>query len=238
MDEKHRLQDIASRINYSSGMNGVMIEYGARLARQWFRPGRVLELGPADGLSTSILSIDVEEYEVVEASAEYCAQLSTRVPHVRIHHCLFEDFSPANQYDTLVLSHVLEHVEDPGGILALATQWLTPGGHLIAATPNGQSLHRQLGVLADLMNDVTDLNDADRSIGHRRVFTPESLRALVAQELGLEEIHFGGYYMKSFSNSQIEAVTDSTIREALMKLGEMYPEIAGDIYIVARRKRQ
>jgi hypothetical protein len=44
---------------------------------------------------------------------------------------------------------------------------------------------------------------------------------------------FGGFWLKPFSNPQLERICDEKIIEAFMQLGERYPDVAGAIYIVA-----
>ena len=80
-----------------------------------------------------------------------------------------------------------------------------------------------------------ELNDLDRHHGHRRVFNPESFRQAFYQS-GYNIDYFGGYWLKPVSNSQIEANWTAEMLEAFMKLGERYPDIAGEIYVVASHK--
>jgi hypothetical protein len=68
--------------------------------------------------------------------------------------------------------------------------------------------------------------------GHRRVFNPETFRNAFYQA-GLQIEVFGGYWMKPVSNKQIEDNWSAEMLDAFMKLGERYPDIAGEIYIVA-----
>ena len=78
-------------------------------------------------------------------------------------------------------------------------------------------------------------NDADIHHGHRRVYDPESLRAdFLAAGLRIEV--FGGYWLKPVSNDQIEAAWTPEMLDAFMRLGERYPDIAGQIYVVACRQ--
>ena len=44
---------------------------------------------------------------------------------------------------------------------------------------------------------------------------------------------FGGYWIKPLSNGQIEQNWTAEMLEAFMELGERYPDIAGEIYVVA-----
>ena len=83
-----------------------------------------------------------------------------------------------------------------------------------------------------LLKFEEELNDADRHHGHRRVYTPETFRRdfLLA---GLRIEVFGGYWLKPVSNGQIERDWDERMLSAFMTLGERYPDIAGEIYVVA-----
>ena len=64
------------------------------------------------------------------------------------------------------------------------------------------------------------------------MFNPETFRNAFLQA-GLEIKYFGGYWMKPVSNRQIEETWTPEMLEAFMQLGERYPDIAGEIYIVA-----
>jgi len=127
---------------------------------------------------------------------------------------------------------VLEHVQDPVDILARTRQWLKPGGRIFAAVPNARSVHRQAATIMGLLPQEDALNEMDRHHGHRRVFNPESFRAAFSQA-GLRVDVFGGYWLKPVSNGQIESHWTPAMIEAFMQMGERYPDIAGEIYVVA-----
>ncbi len=104
---------------------------------------------------------------------------------------------------------------------------------LFAAVPNARSLHRQAAVIMGLLGAEDELNEMDRHHGHRRVFNPETFRN-VFNQAGLKIDIFGGYWMKPVSNKQIETTWTDEMLQAFMALGERYPDISGEIYIVAR----
>ncbi len=59
---------------------------------------------------------------------------------------LEEQRFPSGQFDAVVLSHTIEHVHDPEGLLRECGRVLKPGGRLVVVTPNVESLgHRRLG---------------------------------------------------------------------------------------------
>jgi 2-polyprenyl-3-methyl-5-hydroxy-6-metoxy-1,4-benzoquinol methylase len=182
---------------------------------------------------TEILIGRFADVTVVEGSSHLCKALKLRLPHANVVNSLFEDFSTVELFDTIVLGRVLEHVLDPVEILTKAGSWLAPGGVICAAVPNARSVHRQAAVLMGMLPGESVLNDADLQHGHRRVYDPESFRShFTAAGLKLEL--FGGYWMKPLSNAQIERDWDEQMLDAFMRLGERYPDIAAEIYVIAR----
>ena len=83
-----------------------------------------------------------------------------------------------------------------------------------------------------LLPHESALNEADRHHGHRRVYNPESFRGDFL-EAGLRIEVFGGYWLKPLANSQFESWFSPEMIDAFMVLGERYPDIAGEIYVVA-----
>lgn len=229
LDELQRISEVS---RYSAGVMPTAIRYCHGLVKRHAHGRRFLEMGPAEGVMTEILATYDGELTVVEGSALFCDSLRRRFPNVKVVHSLFEDFKPAETFDTIVLGHVLEHVEDPVGVLRLVRRWLAPGGVVFGAVPNARSLHRQAAVVMGLLPQEDALNEVDLHHGHRRVFNPESFRsAFVAA--GMRVDVFGGYWLKPISNGQLEKTWTQPMLDAFMQLGERYPDIAGEIYVVA-----
>lgn len=227
-----QLEAISRNSLYSCGVMSPAIEYCFRILKRYLHGDLVLELGPAEGVMTELLAKTNKNLTVVEGSSIFCESLRHRFPTIHVVHALFEDFEPDEKYDVIVLGHVLEHVQDPETILSRARNWLKSEGRIFAAVPNARSLHRQAAVIMDLLPQEDALNDKDRHHGHRTVFNPESFRAAFTRA-GLAIEVFGGYWLKPLSNSQIENTWTPSMIEAFMQLGERYPDIAGEIYVVA-----
>jgi len=181
---------------------------------------------------TEMLAASFPELTVVDGSKQFCDSLHERFPSVNVIESLFERFEPQTRFDTIVLGHVLEHVESTSLLLRSVRSWLNPGGIVCSAVPNARSIHRQAAVMMGLLATEHSLNEMDRHHGHRRVYDPESYRAdfLAA---GLRVLIFGGYWLKPLSNAQIEQTWTPDMLEAFMQLGERYPDIAGEIYVIA-----
>jgi len=183
--------------------------------------GRILELGPAEGIMTLEMVESGLTPDLVEGSATLATELSRRYPNLDVSHQLFEDFEPKTRYDTIIMGHVLEHVIDPIQILRRYKNFLTP-----------HSIHRQAAVEMGMLSDVTSLNEADIRHGHRRVYTPEAFQSTF-QSSGFEILKFGGYWLKPLSNAQIQETWTEEMVRAFCAMGRKYPEISGEMYIVA-----
>ena len=119
-------------------------------------------------------------------------------------------------------------------IFSRAREWLTDTGRILVAVPNARSLHRQAAVIMGMLSFEEQLDEFDIHHGHRRVYNPETFRRDFIQA-GLTIEIFGGYWLKPLSNGQIERDWDEKLLHGFMILGERYPDIAGEIYVVAKR---
>ena len=230
--EQIRVDNIAADSWYGKGVNADTVEYSVRVFSRFWCGQRCLELGPAEGLMTGVLAERFPRLTIVEGALDFCVDLRRRFPDANVVHSLFEEFETPDRFDTVVLGHVLEHVESPVDLLRHISQFLAPGGVFCSAVPNARSLHRQAAVIMGLLPTEHSLNEMDLHHGHRRVYNPESFRAdfLTA---GLKILHFGGYWIKPLSNAQLEANWTTEMIEAFFKLGERYPDIAAEIYVIA-----
>jgi SAM-dependent methyltransferase len=78
--------------------------------------------------------------EGLEVDAE--AVSNARMNHrLNIHLGALEDQRfPNNMFDAITMNHVIEHVHDPIALIRECLRVLKPGGRLVLATPNSQSL--------------------------------------------------------------------------------------------------
>lgn len=137
----------------------------------------ILEIGCSNG-ATGALALAEEKcgrycgVELFEEPAAAARELLSEVVQGDVEH--IELPWPAESFDVLILSEVLEHLRDPWAVLGRLRPLLRPGALVFASTPN--VAHREIIVM--LLRGRWEL----RSYGaldatHLRWFTPSSLRA-------------------------------------------------------------
>jgi len=203
---------------------------------QYFVGSSCLELGSAEGSGTPYLMDHFDEVTIVDGSLDAVDAVVRKLnsPKLTAIHAFFEDLDLGDaRFDTVVLAHILEHVGDPREVLRQARSLVADEGVIIVDVPNGDSLHRQVGVHMGMLTHNTQLNEADLSIGHQRVYTPDTFRAEL-QGAGLAIDRTGGMFLKVVSNVQTETIFDRAQLDALFAVGVDNPGIAAEIYAVCR----
>lgn len=181
---------------------------------------------------TDMLVPIVDDLTIVEGTKIFSDNLKNKFPRTNVYCSLFEDFKTDRKFDTIIMGHVLEHVEDPVEILKNAKNWLKDDGIIFAAVPNSHSIHRQAAVIMGLQEKENSMSDLDIRHGHRRVYSIDKFKNDFL-DAGLKIKECGGYWLKPVSNKQMEESWSQEMVDAFMKLGEKYPDIAAEIYIVA-----
>lgn len=212
-----------------------------RVLSEHFVPGLCLELGTADGEFTEYLLKAAQCFTGVvglEGSKEFCRQCEERFKsffpdQFRVEHTMFEDWETDLKFDTILVMHVLEHVDDPGKLLRKVSTWLAPGGVIIVNVPNAWSLHRVAGVHMGMLKDEYELHKLDQDLGHQRVYDPYSL-ARETGGAGLKMKAYGGLFLKPVSNSQIEKNWPDDLIDAYFKMGTAhnFKKYAAEIWTV------
>lgn len=217
-------------INEQLDFDKKMIGYRYQAIRPYIRPSSALELGSADGHMTRFLIEDFEKVTTVDGSKELLDRIPDTPNLVKIH-SYFEELRPDQKFNTIVLEHILEHVDDPVALLKLAKGWLTPGGVMLMGVPNALSFHRLAAVKMGLLETPYQLNERDRQVGHQRVYDMETFKKdILAAELNIK--HTGGVFLKPLSNKQIEDNWTDEMIVGFYELGKDFPEHAAEIYAV------
>jgi 2-polyprenyl-3-methyl-5-hydroxy-6-metoxy-1,4-benzoquinol methylase len=233
-----KLEIIAQSYDSTKDFDYQLIRFDLRCMRGRLQGPKILELGCANGVMTESVSEMFPVVDVVDGSETYLKDVARRLSdrrNVRYFHSLFEDFVPADRYDSIILARALEHLEDPVETVRKVSQWLNPEGTLHIVVPNSRSLNRRIGVAMGLIARCDALDDRDRRVGHLRVYDFATLRSDLEQA-GLVVHEMTGVFLKPLSNAQMES-WDPKIVEALFEIGKELPEYCTQIYAVCSPRR-
>jgi 2-polyprenyl-3-methyl-5-hydroxy-6-metoxy-1,4-benzoquinol methylase len=219
----------------------VMHRFKIRAFQPFFRPGRVLELGSHEGSFTELLIPYFDDITCLEASAVAIDRARQRLgDQVTFVHGLIESAPISDRYDTVVMTHVLEHVDDPVGVLRrINHEWLSADGRLFVVVPNAHAASRQIAVHMGLIDHATSVTPAEAEHGHRRTYTLETLER-DAVGAGLSVVHRSGIFFKALANFQWDRLLQTDIisdgyLEGCFKLGQRYPDLCSSVFLVCER---
>lgn len=210
-----------------------LIRFRYRTLKPHLRGPNGLELGPAEGEMTQFLIHDFARLTVVEGSAELLARIPD-APNVLKIHALFEEFKPQQTFNTIILEHILEHVEHPVELLQRVKHWSAADGCILLGVPNGHSIHRLVAVKMGLLASPIQLNPRDHALGHRRVYTSETFKRDI-EAAGLRIVETGGVFFKPLSNQQIQDHWTEDMIQGFYEMGKDFPEYSAELYAVCQR---
>jgi hypothetical protein len=101
--EQKRLARVAADSWYANGVATTTVAYPGEVFARHFSGSSCLELGPAEGVMTEILSATFPFLTLVDEPEQFCEQFRERYPDVEVIHSLFEGFTPDRPFDAIVL---------------------------------------------------------------------------------------------------------------------------------------
>jgi SAM-dependent methyltransferase len=168
-------------------------------------PRRVLDIGSGTGdLAADVLAAFAGvEVLGLELSSEGVERAREKAPRAEFLRCdLSTPVTPPGQYTGwathAVCSEVLEHVDDPVGLLINSRAFMAPGCVVVVTVPGGP------------------MTAYDRHIGHRRHFHPSDAAELL-NAAGFDDVVVGGAGFPFFN----------LYRLAVRALGDRVTEVAG-----------
>ena len=139
--------------------------------------GRLLDVGCGNGATMVTLQERGWRVRGIDFDPKAVAAAQTNGLDVSLGGLLEHRF-PSKSFDTILVSHVIEHVPDPIAVLTECHRLLKPGGTLVALTPNADSRsHKMFG-------ECWRGLEVPR---HLHIFTPQSL-ATAARQAGFENV--------------------------------------------------
>jgi len=237
-DYNAELQDNSGR-RYAYGFDlDVMHPYLLQAFTPFFTGQRVLELGCFEGAFTERLLPHFSDTTCVEAAPDALAVARQRLgARAKFFDATFETVVLPGRFDTIVMTHVLEHVDDPVAVLKRVNgEWLAPGGRFLLACPNANAPSRQLAVKMGLITHNAAVTEAEAAHGHRRTYALDTLER-DARAAGLHVVHRSGVFFKALANFQWDRLLQTDIvspayLDACVALGQEHPNLCATVFLV------
>ena len=224
----------------------VMHPYMVKSFEPFFANGNALELGSFVGNFTERLVPFFDDITGVEASSEAVKECDSRMKSkfpqlgAKFINSTFEDLELNEKYDNVILTHVLEHLDDPVLVLKrINDEWLSDNGKFFLVCPNANAPSRQIAVKMGLISHNSAITPAESEHGHRITYTLDTLERDVSAA-GMKVVHRSGIFFKALANFQWDRLlkTDIISKQYLdgcFKLGHHYPDLCSSIFLVCQK---
>ena len=219
----------------------VMHPFMIRAFHPMLNTGNLLELGSFRGDFTKRFMEFFDDITCVEASDEAIEEARRSLgDQIIFVNALFEEVELTRRYDNIVMTHVLEHIDNPIDVLKRVNdEWLSEGGRFFLVCPNANAPSRQIAVKMGLIDHNSAVTPAEAEHGHRRTYSLDTLeRDAVAA--GLKVVHRSGIFFKALANFQWDRLLQTDIisnnyLDGCYQLGQMYPDLCSSIFLMCER---
>ena len=219
----------------------VMHPYMIKSFVPFFNQGSLLELGSFKGDFTKRLLNYFDDVTCVEASNIAIEEAKSKMnDKINFVNSRFETVTLPKRYDNIVLTHVLEHLDDPILVLKrINDEWLAENGRFFLVCPNANAPSRQIGVKMGLIKHNAAVTPAESQHGHRCTYSLDTLER-DAEEAGLNVVHRSGIFFKALANFQWDQLLQTDIiskeyLEGCYKLGQQYPDLSSSIFLMCEK---
>ena len=237
---KHN-EEIKNTKNHKYAYNfdfNVIHPYMMKSFQPFFKKGSLLELGSFKGDFTRRFIPYFDDITCVEASDVAIEEAKQKVgDKITFVNSLFEKAILPKKYNNIILTHVLEHLDDPVYVLKrINDEWLAENGRLFLVCPNANAPSRQIAVKMGLITHNSAVTPAEAEHGHQCTYTLDTLeRDAVAA--GLKVVHRSGIFFKALANFQWDQLLQTDIisneyLEGCYKLGQQYPDLCSSIFLM------
>lgn len=234
-------EDVAERKYFYGFDYEVMHPFMLKSFLPFFQTGNLLELGSYQGEFTRRLLPYFKNITCVEASDKAITIAKNKFgDKIKFINNTFELLNLPDVYDNIVLTHVLEHLEDPVSVLKkINKQWLSKKGRLFLVCPNGNAPSRQIAVKMGLISHNSAVTPAEKEHGHYWTYTLDTLER-DARTAGLRVVYRSGIFFKSLANFQWDQLLKTDIispeyLDGCYQLGQQYPDLCSSIFLLCEK---
>lgn len=219
----------------------VMHRFMIQSFEPFFKTGNCLELGSFKGDFTKRLLPYFKDITCVEASDEAVGIAKGAFgDKIKFVNSLFEEATLPVKYDNIILTHVLEHLDNPVSVMKrINDEWLSDNGRFFLVCPNANAPSRQIAVKMGLITHNSAITPAEDAHGHRITYSLDTLER-DAKAAGLKVVYRSGIFFKALANFQWDRLlnTDIISEEYLQgcyQLGQVYPDLCSSIFLICEK---
>src|SRR5436190_3068260 len=178
----------------------------------FFKAGNCLEMGSFKGDFTKRLLPYFNDITCVEASDEAIVTAQEQFGNkVKFINALFEEAVLPTKYDNIILTHVLEHLDNPVSVMKrINDEWLSDNGRFFLVCPNANAPSRQIAVKMGLITHNSAITPAEAEHGHRITYSLDTLER-DARAAGLKVVHRSGIFFKALANFQWDKLLGTNV---------------------------
>ncbi len=219
----------------------VMHRFMIQSFEPFLRKGNCLELGSFKGDFTRRLLPFFNDITCVEASDEAIETAKKAFGNdVKFVHSLFETATLPEKYDHIILTHVLEHLDNPIAVMKrINDEWLSDTGRFFLVCPNANAPSRQIAVKMGLITHNSAITQAEAAHGHRITYSLDTMER-DAKAAGLKVVHRSGIFFKALANFQWDRLLNTDIiseeyLQGCFQLGQVYPDLCSSIFLMCEK---
>lgn len=221
----------------------VMHKYMIESFKPFLKEGNALELGSYKGDFTekiipffkNITCIEGSEDAIIIANRKF-----SNLDNIKLILSTFEELNLFEKFDNVILTHVLEHVDNPVELLKkINDTWLNDNGVLFVVCPNANSPSRQIAVKMGIISHTTAITESEMKHGHKITYNMDTLERDISKS-GLKIIYRTGIFFKALANFQWDKLLNTDIisneyLDGCFKLGQQYPDLCSSIMFVCKK---
>jgi 2-polyprenyl-3-methyl-5-hydroxy-6-metoxy-1,4-benzoquinol methylase len=241
MSRNYNAEIVDNKRKYAYNFDYIMHGYMIKSFSEQFKTGAALELGCFQGAFTQRLAEIFNDLTCIEASSEALsiAKQNKKLAKVKFIESMFEDAMLNRKYENVILTHVLEHIDDRIALLKkIRQEWLADEGVFFVACPNAYAPSRQIAVEMGLIEHPESVTPAEKEHGHRVTYSMQTLKEDLLS-CGFKIMVSSGIFFKALANFQWDKLIQTDIiskdyLDGCYELGKKYPELCSSIYFVCR----
>jgi SAM-dependent methyltransferase len=188
-----------------------------------------------------------KNYTIVEPSkefAEFAGNIDKDGRSVLVINGFLEDVISdlsGNTFDFIFLSGVLHQSPQPECLLETLHRLCCRDSIIHINVPNAFSFHRLLAVEMGYIKSIFEMSETNAKLQVNWIFDKYRLIKLV-QERGFEVLDFGTYFIKLFTNEQMEKIIASDILkkdviDGLERMSKYLPDMGCEMFVNLRAKQ-